>query len=316
MHLVSINNGGPGSPGVVIGDEILDLYGFATITGAERASFRSMRDLLGAGDMGLSGVRRNVDRVLADASLADRLKQQNALLPRRSAALVAPVTNAQLILSAGMNYYGHLKEMNTPPPPQPSAFIKCTGSVIGPEATIELPPAHPDMVDWEGEFSAVIGRPCYRVSAADSLDYVAGYTLINDVSARDWVAPVFSSTGIMGPIHAWEHNLLGKQFPSFCPMGPVIVTRDELPDPDDVHLTTRLNGQIMQDTNTSDLVFNVPRLIEHFSQFYRFVPGDVITTGSPGGVGFGRNPKIFMRAGDRIEVAADAIGVLANPIGR
>ena len=170
------------------------------------------------------------------------------------------------------------------------------------------------MVDWEGEFSVVIGKGGHRIPAAKALDHVAGYTIVNDVSARDWVAPIFSSSGIMGPIHAWEHNLLGKMMPTFCPMGPCLATRDEVPDPDDVRIITRLNGQVMQDANTDDLVFNVVKLIEYYSQFYRFQPGDCITTGSPSGVGYGRNPKVFMKAGDTIEVEASGIGVLSNPV--
>ena len=137
------------------------------------------------------------------------------------------------------------------------------------------------MVDWEGEFTVVIGRAGHRIPAEKALDHVAGYTIVNDVSARDWVAPIFRSSGIMGPIHAWEHNLLGKMLPTFCPMGPVLATRDEVPDPGKVGIVTRLNGQVMQNANTDDLVFSVARLIEYYSQFYRFLPGDCITTARP-----------------------------------
>jgi acylpyruvate hydrolase len=160
----------------------------------------------------------------------------------------------------------------------------------------------------------VIGKPCHNVKAARALDYVAGYTIVNDVSARDWVAPIFASTGIMGPIHAWEHNLLGKMYPTFCPMGPVLATRDEVADPDNVRIRTRLNGKLMQDASTDDLVFRVADLIEYYSQFYVFKPGDVITTGSPSGVGFGRSPKVFMKDGDVIEVEVEGIGTLSNPV--
>jgi 2-keto-4-pentenoate hydratase/2-oxohepta-3-ene-1,7-dioic acid hydratase in catechol pathway len=252
---------------------------------------------------------------LERSALRQRLRERGVLLSQERVTLAAPIPEPGVILSAGMNFRAHLEEMNTPVPKQPTAFIKSSAAVIGPGEAIRPPKSAADMVDWEGEFSAVIGRPCHNVSAAEALDYVAGYTLINDVSARDWVAPVFSATGTMGPILAWEANILGKQFPTFCPLGPVIVTKDEIPDPDDVDLETRLNGQVMQKTNTSDLVFGVARLIEHFSRFYRFRPGDVITTGSPAGVGYGRNPKVFMKAGDLIEVEAMGIGVLANPVG-
>jgi len=204
--------------------------------------------------------------------------------------------------------------MKTPTPEKPAAFTKSVASIIASGEAIKVPKSNPDMLDWEGEFSVVIGKACHDVRAAQALDYVFGYTLVNDVSARDWVAPIFKAQGIMGPIHAWEHNLLGKMFPTFCPMGPCIVTEDELPDPASVQIQTRLNGNVMQDANTDDLVFSVVQLIEYYSQFYLFQPGDVITTGSPSGVGFGRNPKVFMKPGDIVEVEVKQIGVLRNPI--
>ena len=228
--------------------------------------------------------------------------------------LRAPVPDPSLVLSVGMNYHEHLAEMKTPVPEKPAAFTKSVASIIASEEPIKVPPSNPSMLDWEGEFSVVIGKPCHRVKASQALDYVFGYTLVNDVSARDWVAPIFKAQGIMGPIHAWEHNLLGKMFPTFCPMGPCIVTRDEIADPANVQIQTRLNGKVMQDANTDDLVFSVVQLIEYYSQFYRFLPGDVITTGSPSGVGFGRNPKVFMKPGDVVEVEVKQIGILRNPI--
>jgi 2-keto-4-pentenoate hydratase/2-oxohepta-3-ene-1,7-dioic acid hydratase in catechol pathway len=235
-------------------------------------------------------------------------------IPVSKAKLRAPVPDPALVLSVGMNYHEHLKEMKTPVPEKPAAFTKSVASIIASGEPIRPPASNPDMLDWEGEFSVVIGKPCHRVKAAQALDYVFGYTLVNDVSARDWVAPIFKAQGVMGPIHAWEHNLLGKMFPTFCPMGPCIATRDEIPDPADVKIQTRLNGKVMQDANTDDLVFSVVQLIEYYSQFYRFLPGDVITTGSPSGVGFGRSPKVFMKRGDVVEVEVKEIGVLRNPV--
>ena len=235
-------------------------------------------------------------------------------IPAKDAKLLAPIPDPGLVLSVGMNYHEHLKEMKTPVPEKPAAFTKSVASIIASGEPIKLPASNPDMLDWEGEFSVVIGKPCHRVKASQALDYVAGYTLVNDVSARDWVAPIFKAQGIMGPIHAWEHNLLGKMFPTFCPMGPCLVTRDELPDPTRVQIQTRLNGKVMQDANTDDLVFSIVQLIEYYSHFYLFKPGDVITTGSPSGVGYGRNPKLFMKAGDVVEVEVQGIGVLRNPV--
>ena len=293
MHLVMFAKDKQARAGVIDGEDIVD------INACDRSLPPTLKGILESG--GLARVKKV-------------LKSKKHRTPRRRAKLLAPIPNPGLLLSVGMNYHEHLKEMKTPVPEKPAAFTKSVASIIASGQPILLPASNPSMVDWEGELTVVIGRACHRVSATKALDYVAGYTIVNDVSARDWVAPIFSSTGVMGPIHAWEHNLLGKMFPTFCPMGPVLATRDEVPDPDDVKITTRLNGQVMQDANTDDLVFSVPKLIEYYSQFYRFGPGDCITTGSPSGVGFGRNPKIFMKPGDVIEVEVKGIGVLSNPV--
>jgi 2-keto-4-pentenoate hydratase/2-oxohepta-3-ene-1,7-dioic acid hydratase in catechol pathway len=255
----------------------------------------------------------SLKEVLASGADLRKLSAKQRI-PAKSAKLLAPIPDRGIVLSVGMNYHEHLREMKTPVPEKPAAFTKSVASIIASGEPIRLPKSNPGMVDWEGEFSVVIGRPCHAVAAAEALDYVAGYTLVNDVSARDWVAPLFKAQGLMGPIHAWEHNLLGKMFPTFCPMGPCMVTKDEVSDPANVQIQTRLNGKVMQDANTDDLVFSVPRLIEYYSRFYLLRPGDVITTGSPSGVGFGRNPKVFMKAGDVVEVEVKQIGILRNPI--
>jgi len=279
--------------GVIDGEDIVD------INAADRSLPATIKGILEAN--ALARVRRVI-------------KSRKHRVPRKRAKLLPPISNPSLLLSVGMNYHEHLKEMKTPVPEKPAAFTKSVASIIATGQPIVLPAAHPDMVDWEGEFTVVIGKAGHRIPAAKALDHVAGYTLVNDVSARDWVAPIFSSTGVMGPIHAWEHNLLGKMMPTFCPMGPCLATKEEIPDPANVKIQTRLNGQVMQDANTDDLVFSVVKLIEYYSQFYRFLPGDCITTGSPSGVGFGRNPKVFMKAGDTIEVEVKGIGVLSNPV--
>jgi len=279
--------------GVIDGEDIVD------INAADRSLPATIKGILEAN--ALARVRRVI-------------KSRKHRVPRKRAKLLPPISNPSLLLSVGMNYHEHLKEMTTPVPEKPAAFTKSVASIIATGQPIVLPAAHPDMVDWEGEFTVVIGKAGHRIPAARALDHVAGYTLVNDVSARDWVAPIFSSTGVMGPIHAWEHNLLGKMMPTFCPMGPCLATKEEIPDPANVKIQTRLNGQVMQDANTDDLVFSVVKLIEYYSQFYRFLPGDCITTGSPSGVGFGRNPKVFMKAGDTIEVEVKGIGVLSNPV--
>ncbi|MDB5554987.1 MAG: hypothetical protein JWL86_4971 [Rhizobium sp.] len=314
MRYVTVSNKGQAAAAVIVGDNVLDLKASAAWIPEAAPVAGSVRDILGGGDAALSAIKTIVDKVLAKGNLQADLKTGGALLPLAQVKLMAPIPQPTLILSCGLNYHEHLREMNTPVPKTPTAFTKNAASVIASGEAIILPKAAPDMVDWEGEFSVVIGKPCFRVTAADALSYVAGYTIVNDVSARNWVAPIFKAEGTMPSILAWEHNILGKQFPTFCPMGPVIVTADEIGDVSDLHLETRLNGKVMQSTSTSDLVFNVPKVIEYFSQFYKLMPGDIITTGSPSGVGYGRDPKIFMKAGDVIEVEVERIGILSNPI--
>ena len=314
MRFVTIQNKDHAVPGVVIGDDVLDLKASQNLIPEAGALAGSVRDILAGGDPALSTIKRIVDRVMGKSDVRADLTERGSLAPLRRTKLMAPIFQPTLILSCGMNYHAHLREMNTPVPKTPTAFTKNAASVIGSGDAIVLPKAAPDMVDWEGEFSVVIGKPCFGVKAADAINHVAGCTIINDVSARNWVAPIFKAEGTMPSILAWEHNILGKQFPTFCPMGPVIATVDEVGDMSDLHLETRLNGKVMQSTSTSDLVFDVPRLIEYFSQFYKLMPGDVITTGSPSGVGYGRDPKIFMKPGDTIEVEVERVGILSNPI--
>ena len=316
MHLVTLSAAGRATPGVLAGEEILDLVAACPSLPAAMQVPQSVRGILEAGDAALALIGSIRDEVLADrGSLRERLRSRAALVAAAQAKLLAPLPDPGLILAAGLNYHAHLKEMKgTPIPEKPASLYKSSAAVIGPGAPIVPPREWADMVDWEGEFSAVFGRHCHRVKASEALDYIAGYTIINDVSARNWVRDVFSAEGTFGPILAWEHNILGKQFPTFCPMGPAIATRDEIPDPGKVHITTTLNGQVMQSARTDDLIFGLPTLIEYYSQFYRFRPGDVITTGSPSGVGFGRKPQVFMKPGDVVAVTVKEIGTLSNPI--
>ena len=228
---------------------------------------------------------------------------------------MAPVPEPRLFLSAGRNYGKHLAEMGgRPPPPNPTAFIKTQSSLTGSGKPIFVPPQCPDQIDYEGEFTVVIGSDCYDVSEADALHYVAGYTIVNDVSARDWIPEFRAAEDSDQAVQGWERNIMGKNLPSFSPCGPVITTADEIPDPHDLQLTTTLNGEVMQSTKTDDLVYNVPKLISYLSKWYLMQPGDLITTGSPAGVGFGRDPKVFMRAGDVIEIEVEGIGTLSNPL--
>jgi acylpyruvate hydrolase len=270
---------------------------------------RSVLGTIRGGPASLEALRRAFESA---ADFKMQLRESGAIFSVASANFAAPLPEPGMVLAAGANYHEHLKEMNAPAPETPMGFYKSVASIIGHGGSISRPPSNPDMLDWEGEFSIVIGKTCHNVSEAEALDYVFGYTIVNDVSARDWVAPAFAAQGMIPTVVAWEHNILGKLFPTFCPMGPVIATRDEIGDPANLKLVTRLNGMVVQSANTADLVFGARQLISYYSRFLTFRPGDIITTGSPSGVGYGRNPKLFMKPGDVIEVEVEGIGTLRN----
>ena len=317
MKLLTLDTGGPGHPAVLIDeDTALDLALAADTVARARLVPGSVRGILAAGDDGLDAVRRTVDAVgaMTDAG-GDRLRERGVLRPFADAPLLPPVPDPNLILSEGLNYRRHLEEMSdTPPPPYPTAFVKAASSLNGSGKPIPVPPQCPDMIDFEGEFTFVVGRRCHNVPVEDAMSFIGGYTICNDVSARDWVGEVFAAEAKFGIIQAWERNIMGKQLPGFTPCGPVMVTADEIADPQDLQLTTTLNGEIVQSTKTDDLIYGVAEILSYFSQWYRFEPGDLFTTGSPAGVGFGRDPKLFMKAGDTIQVEVEGIGRLSNTL--
>jgi acylpyruvate hydrolase len=314
MHLVTLKNRGRPTAGVIVGDNVLVMAACATSFTEARCIPNSIRGILEGGQPALDLLRQLIDRVMiAGKQVKEDLQACDALVPTKIAPLLAPIPDPRLVLSCGMNYRKHLIEMGGEMPAHPTAFLKSPNSVIGPDAPIVLPQEHPDMVDWEAEFSAVIGRRCHGVSVADALKYVAGYTMVNDVSARNWVKRISEMKGLEATA-AWDLNLLGKQFPTFCPMGPALVTADELSDPDSVRFELKVNGQTMQSACTDDLAFNVAALVSYYSKWYVFQPGDVITTGSPAGVGMGRTPWVFLKAGDVVSLGADRIGTMLNPV--
>jgi 2-keto-4-pentenoate hydratase/2-oxohepta-3-ene-1,7-dioic acid hydratase in catechol pathway len=214
--------------------------------------------------------------------------------------LEAPVRPSK-VLCSGINYKGHAEENpNARMPTEPFFFAKLPTSVVGPDDPVAKP-KETEQMDYEVEFSAVIGRKLHKAAEADVMPAIFGYTLLNDISARD---VQFKDNQIT----------IGKNFAGFAPIGPCIVTADEMTRPDDVALKTRLNGKTLQDGSTSDWLFSLPRLISFLSQYVPLVPGDIVSTGTPAGVGVFRKPQVFMKAGDVIEIEADGIGVLRNPI--
>ena len=217
--------------------------------------------------------------------------------------LLAPVLPAN-ILCIGLNYKKHAAESNSPLPAHPVLFLKGTASLQNPGDPIEIPVKLPSTrVDYECELAVVIGRRCKNVSRAQALDYVLGYTCGNDVSARDWQRD--------GGGGQWCQ---GKGFDTFCPLGPVLVTTDEIPNPNALRIRTILNGETMQDWNTDDMIFDVPAIIEFLSASKTLLPGTVILTGTPHGVGFARKPPVWLKAGDTVSIEIEKIGTLTNPV--
>lgn len=217
--------------------------------------------------------------------------------------LLAPLEPRD-ILCIGLNYRQHAAETSVEPPDHPVLFLKASGSVQNPGGDIVLPRRlRSDRVDYEGELAVVIGRTCHNVSRQEALDYVLGYTCGNDVSARDWQK--------QGGGGQWCR---GKSFASFCPLGPALVTADEISEPNSLAIKTFVNGVVLQDGTTADMIFDVPTLIEFLSASTVLRPGTVILTGTPAGVGMARTPPVFLQPGDTVTVEIERIGRLTNPV--
>jgi 2-keto-4-pentenoate hydratase/2-oxohepta-3-ene-1,7-dioic acid hydratase in catechol pathway len=263
----------------------------------------------------VAAVMRHWDAALPMIYDALNGARPDSLVPPKMFRLLPPLGERVLIACAGANYRSHLAEMGEEQTEELAWFVQNPNSVIGPGDAIVLPERYPDKVDFEGELCVVFGRRCHNVDAEDAMSYVGGYTIINDVSARDALGGLAAAQTPAGGRYAWMNMLLGKQFPTFCPMGPSVVTADEIGDPGALQLTTTVNGEVMQDANTSDLSIGIPQLIARLSEYFVFEPGDVLSTGTPAGVGAGRTPPVYLRPGDVVEVAVEGIGTLSNTIG-
>jgi 2-keto-4-pentenoate hydratase/2-oxohepta-3-ene-1,7-dioic acid hydratase in catechol pathway len=229
----------------------------------------------------------------------------------RDLQLLPPVGPGQLIVCCGFNYASHEAEVGGSSVGA-TWFIKNANATVGSGAPIVIPPDNSEVIDYEGELAVVIGRHCHRVSAAEALGYVAGYTLVNDVSARLHPPVEPGSTDDIKRSVIDSH--LGKQYPSFCPIGPVVLTADEVPDPGKLSFTTSVNGVVMQEAHLREMRLGVPELIAWLSSVFTFHPGDVISTGSPAGSGVSQDPPRFLRHADVVTVAAPQIGELRNEV--
>lgn len=278
MKFASFSKDGKASYGAVTKDGIVDL--------GRRLGHADLKAVIAAGAM-------DEARKAAEGQAAD--------IPLESVTLLPPIPNPSKIICIGLNYHDHRKETGrTEETANPTLFTRFADTQIGHGQAMILPKAS-EQLDFEGELALVIGKEARHVSQADALSHIAGYTCFNDGSVRDWQ---FHTTQFVP----------GKNFPATGGCGPWMVTADEVPDPSKLTLTTRLNGTQVQHSPTDMLIFPIPRLIEYISTFTTLRPGDLIVTGTPGGVGAKRTPPLWMKAGDTVEVEITGVGTLVNTV--
>ncbi|MFZ9823648.1 MAG: fumarylacetoacetate hydrolase family protein [Gemmataceae bacterium] len=216
--------------------------------------------------------------------------------------LLSPITEPNKVICVGLNYKDHAAESGLPVPREPVLFSKFPTALTGHDQPIVLPPVS-NKVDYEAELVLVIGTKGRNIKAADAMKHLAGYTIGHDVSARDWQ---LEKDG--------KQWMIGKTFDTFAPCGPYLVTRDEIADPHKLNIKLRLNSHTMQDSNTSQFIFTIPEIIAYISQVVTLLPGDLIFTGTPPGVGMARKPPVLLKAGDLCEVEIEGLGILRNPV--
>jgi 2-keto-4-pentenoate hydratase/2-oxohepta-3-ene-1,7-dioic acid hydratase in catechol pathway len=281
MRYVTFQSVSQGRPGIVVGSEaVLDLTSIG---------FQSLVEVIGSGTEGRSRIETFLD---SPPEKAKRLL--------RDVQLLAPIPRPRKLICVGLNYRDHANETGAQIPKVPTIFNKFPTAVIGPGANVVLPKVSKSP-DYEAEFAFVIGEGGRNIPAEDWQKHVFGYTLVNDVTARDYQ-------------RATSQWLMGKTFDTFAPMGPWIVTAEEIADPHDLDIQMEINGETLQDSNTRELIFKIPELIAFLSSVFTLEPGDIVSTGTPAGVGFARKPPRYLHAGDQMTVRIPAIGELHNPV--
>jgi 5-carboxymethyl-2-hydroxymuconate isomerase len=282
MRLLTFVDQGARRLGALVGERVVDLAAAGLTTAAD------MRALLDAGPEAWA-------QLAGDLAARDWARFAR---PLAGLKLDAPVRPSKVV-AIGQNYFDHVAEQNAALPERPIIFTKFTTTIIGAGDEIRWEPALSEQIDWEAELAVVIGRPARRVKAADAYDYVFGYTVANDVTARD----------LQKGDGQWVR---GKSLDTFCPLGPWIVSRDEIAEPHGLPIRTRVNGETVQNSRTDQLIFRIPTLIEFITRAFTLLPGDIILTGTPPGVGAYRKPPRFLKNGDVVTVEVEGIGSLTN----
>src|SRR5436190_14331164 len=284
MRLATIQTSAGPRAAVLSGDSYIDVHA------TDPALPPSIRELLAEGPSALQAVAQAVRR--------EKVVDYDAA----SVKLLPPVPDPPKIICLGLNYSDHARESGSPIPKEPVLFSKYATALIGDGDAIVLPPVSEE-VDYEAELVVVVGKRGRPRSEAAAAEYIAGYTIGHDVSARDWQLKKDGGQ--------W---MVGKTFDTFAPTGPVLVTADEIPDPHRLPIRCVLNGETMQDSNTSQLVFDIPQLVAYLSHVFTLEVGDLVFTGTPPGVGFARRPPVFLKAGDVVEIEIGGIGTLRSPV--
>lgn len=297
MRIITFQIHGRTRWGAIHNGRAVDLNNAHDARGLQMFHADSVLDFLRAGEAAWNAARETL------AWLGER-ESREVTFPLHQVRVLAPIPRPGKVIGIGLNYRDHARESGAEIPMNPIVFAKFPSSVIGPYDTIHVVPEISQGVDYEAELGIVIGKRAYRVPVTDALDYAFGYTAVNDVSARD----------IQLNAEYGKQWVRGKSLDTFCPMGPSIVTRDEIADAQNLSVRAILNGQVLQDGNTRDMIFDVPTLISYLSQGITLEPGDVIATGTPKGVGTSRTPPIYLKANDVIEIEVGDLGKLVNPV--
>lgn len=308
MRLLTFMRAGTTRLGTLVGDRVYDLAAaYDAIPLRDRLGPPTlpsdMLAFLWGGELAMAGARQveaAAKRAQAAGTTLAGAAGQRIDFARDDVKVAAPIARPGKIICLGLNYADHARETGHKLPPAPILWGKYANSVCGPGDPIVLPRAS-EGVDYEVEFAAVIGKVAKHVSLDSALEYVAGYTMLNDVSARD----------LQSETSQWFR---GKSPDTFAPMGPYLVTSEEIPYPHELDVRLWLNGELMQSSNTRELIFDVPFLVHHISKTVTLEPGDVISTGTPSGVGMARDPRVWLKPGDTVRLEVGALGVLENPV--
>ncbi|MER2090959.1 MAG: fumarylacetoacetate hydrolase family protein [Sporosarcina sp.] len=282
--------------GVLQGDRVLDLKALHDLYDKEGFAFPiDMEQLINRNDTSIPYVKELLEFYETNEDEFASITYDPSQIE-----ISAPVTTPEKIICVGLNYMDHCVETGLEPPTSPVIFSKYANTIIGENEAIEIP-INADQVDFEAELVVVIGKEAKRIREEDAEDYIFGYTIMNDVSARD---------------HQFADGqwVRGKTADTFAPIGPIIATKDEVGDPHNLNISLTLNGEVMQQSNTKNLIFNIPYILSYLSQSITLKPGDLIATGTPPGVGMGREPKVWLKDGDRLSISIENIGTLTNSV--